>query len=90
MGAGDLWWELNRLKDFKGQEGLYQVHADLCQEKHHWLAMRDVYMDQFFEDPKNMVHSCRMQVSKKYYDIFNIISLNKSAKTNYILIYGGR
>lgn len=61
MGAGDLWWELNRLKDFKGQEGLYQVHADLCKEKHHWLAMRDVYMDQFFEDPKNMVHSCRMQ-----------------------------
>lgn len=61
LGTSCLWWEHRRLREFKDEEGLYLMWDDLIKEKHHWLAMRDVYMDQFFEDPTNMVHSCRLQ-----------------------------
>jgi len=61
MGTGDLWWEHRRLNEFKGQPGLHKVWAELIESKNHYLAMRDVGVDQFFADPKNQIHSCRMQ-----------------------------
>ena len=62
MGTGDLWWEHRRLLEFKEQPGLHAIWADLIKDKHHWLAMRDVDINQFYADPLSMVHSCRMQV----------------------------
>ena len=62
MGTSCLWWEHRRLKEFKGQPGLHHTWDVLIKDHHHFLAMRDVYMQKFFENPKHMVHSCRLQV----------------------------
>jgi len=61
MGTGHLWWEHERLREFKDQPGLYTLWAELIQSHNHYLAMRDVYMDKFFENPTDIVHSCRLQ-----------------------------
>ena len=62
MGTGHLWWEHERLREFKGQPGLYKLWKELIESHNHYLAMRDVYMDKFFENPNDIVHSCRLQV----------------------------
>merc|ERR1712130_827502 len=61
MGTGHLWWEHERLREFKDQPGLYTLWAELIQSHNHYLAMRDVYMDKFFENPTDIVLSCRLQ-----------------------------
>jgi len=61
MGKGDLMWELTRLRDFKGENNLYNTWKMLIEEGHHYLAMRSVDMQKFYENPKDHVHSCRMQ-----------------------------
>merc|ERR1712226_1488406 len=64
MGTGHLWWEHERLREVKDQPGLYTLWKELIQSHNHYLAMRDVYMDKFFENPNDIVHSCRLQEQK--------------------------
>ena len=61
MGTSHLLWELERLKEVKGYEGMYNTWKMMVEDGTHFLAQRSVSMDGFYQAPNDDVHSSRMQ-----------------------------
>jgi len=61
FGTSHLLWELERLKTVCGQDAMYNTWKDLNDEGLHYLAMREVSLENFYANPHDPVHSCRMQ-----------------------------
>lgn len=61
MGTSHLLWELERLKEYKGQEGLYNTWKMMIEDGTHFLAMRSVSIEGFYQNPNDDIHSSRMQ-----------------------------
>ena len=61
MGTSHLLWELERLKEVKGYEGMYNTWKMMVEDGTHFLAQRSVSIDGFYQAPNDDVHSSRMQ-----------------------------
>lgn len=61
FGAGHLLWELERLKEVCNQPHYYDTWKALYDDGMHYLKMRNVDINEFYANPKDPIHSCRMQ-----------------------------
>jgi len=61
MGSACLNWEHRRLIEFKNEPGLHHTWKNLIENGHHYLAMRSVDLQKFYENPDDKIHACRLQ-----------------------------
>ena len=61
FGTGHLNWELERINEVLQHKSHYKNMKHLYNEGLHYLAMRNVDINDFFNNPNDPVHSCRMQ-----------------------------
>jgi thymidylate kinase len=61
FGTGHLLWELERLKEVCNQPHYYDTWKALYDDGMHYLKMRNVDLGDFFANPNDPIHSCRMQ-----------------------------
>ena len=86
MGTSHLLWELERLKEVKGYEGMYNTWKMMVEDGTHFLAQRSVSIDGFYQAPNDDVHSSRMQgITLNPYQLNHIIKwiINNGPYDNY-------